>query len=350
LDEDDAYDLALILLKDNKAKGHTISIIEWIIAHNLLQNKVNVPYHTIEEIDNMTQSEINQLAKKLGIKGNNRENIYNILRFLHKLDELDELLPEIKDIILNNLNELELKDIKISDSNFNDIINLLKTHRNKALIRKFVYDDMDKIIFNNIEIVNDNGIDGVNGIDQINMDNLVNFIINLLEIKETDLAKKAINIIHEYKLESYRSIDYYLVEKLVFETNIKVLKKSIDIIGEDDILKNFRKIIDILMQGSKIKGFLENLVKLHKYDFLIKIVQVLIDEDFMGNKRLLPKILQKIKNAIRSKNDDLIIRYVDIISKMNIINSIKSGNRQANAIHLEIFNKLINEAEEFEDK
>jgi hypothetical protein len=299
----------------------------------------------------MSQDEINKLAKLLTMNGNNRTNIKNILRYLHKLDELDELLPEIKDIIFNNLNELELKDIRIHHLNFDDVINLLKTHRNKALIRKFIYDDMDKIIFNNIEILNDYGVNGLD-IGQFNMDNLVDFIINLLKIKESELAKKAIDIIHKYKLERERgrSFDYYLIEKIAFETNIKVLKEVIDTIGEDDIIENFRKILDIMMSGSQIKVFLENLAKLHKYDFLIKIIQVLIDEDFMGNKRLLPTILQKIKNAIRSKNDDLIIRYIDVIGKMNLINSIKSGNRQTNAIHLERFNKLIKEAEEFENK
>ena len=36
MNQDDAYDKALILLKDKKARGHTTSIIEWMIAHNLL--------------------------------------------------------------------------------------------------------------------------------------------------------------------------------------------------------------------------------------------------------------------------------------------------------------------------
>jgi len=145
LNEDDAYNQALNLLKDKKSKGHTTSIIEWIIAHNLLQNKIIIPYYTIEEIKNMYQYEINQLAKILGMKGNNRENIINILRYLHKLEEIS-LLPEIKDIILNNLTQLELQNIDIYELTFDNIIELLKTHRNKKELRKLISDNLSKII------------------------------------------------------------------------------------------------------------------------------------------------------------------------------------------------------------
>ena len=86
--KDEAYDKATILLKDKKSIGHTTSIIEWMIAHNLFINKVDIPNYTIYEIDNMSQDEINELAKLLTMKGRNRENIKNILRYLHKLDEV----------------------------------------------------------------------------------------------------------------------------------------------------------------------------------------------------------------------------------------------------------------------
>lgn len=92
-DENDAYDKALILLKDKKAVGHTMSIIEWMIAHNLLKNKIDVPHYTTRKINRMSQYDINQLAKLLTMQGNNLENIKNILRYLHKLDKLDILLP-----------------------------------------------------------------------------------------------------------------------------------------------------------------------------------------------------------------------------------------------------------------
>jgi len=145
VNEDDSYDETRFLLKDKNAKGHTTNIIEWMIAHNLIVNKVIIPYYTVDDIDNMSQSEINKLAKKLTMKGNNRNNIKNILRYLHKLEDIS-LLPEIKDLILNNLTQLELQNINIYDLNFDDVIELLKTHRNKIAIRKLISNNLDKII------------------------------------------------------------------------------------------------------------------------------------------------------------------------------------------------------------
>lgn len=57
------------------------------MAHNLVISKVNIPYYSISDINNMFQIEINNLAKLLKMKGNNVVNIKNILRYLHKLDE-----------------------------------------------------------------------------------------------------------------------------------------------------------------------------------------------------------------------------------------------------------------------
>lgn len=85
--ENEAYETSFDLLKNKNARGHTMRIIEWMISHNLFVNKVDIPHFTINEIDNMTQNEINQLAKLLTMKSNNLENIKNILKFLHKLDE-----------------------------------------------------------------------------------------------------------------------------------------------------------------------------------------------------------------------------------------------------------------------
>jgi len=146
-DKDDAYDKILKLLKDKNSKDHTTRIIEWMIAHNLLVNKINIPYFTSDQIDNMTQNEINKLAKLLTMNGNNVINIKNILRFLHKLNEENiTLLPEINDIILNRLYEVEKidKDINfiIKTGSSQDILNLLKTHHNKRIIRELILENI----------------------------------------------------------------------------------------------------------------------------------------------------------------------------------------------------------------
>jgi len=146
--KDDAYNKTLFLLKDKKSKGHTIYIIEWMIAHNLLICKIDIPTYTIYEIDNMTQKEINNLAKLLTMKGNNIENIKNILKFLHKLNDII-LDNDIKNIIINNLIRLKLEKIDFETIDVREVINLLKTYNNN-LIRKSIYDNMKTIIFHNI--------------------------------------------------------------------------------------------------------------------------------------------------------------------------------------------------------
>ena len=160
--EDEAYNIALILLKNKKAIGHTISIIEWMMAHNLLVKNINIPIYTSYEIDNMSQNEVIKLAKILGMNGNNRDNVKNILRYLHKLDDENvTLFPEINDIILQNLNKLEINEINFENLKFNDVINLLKTHRHKALIRKQIYDNMEKIVLYNVFHINAEKLDNL---------------------------------------------------------------------------------------------------------------------------------------------------------------------------------------------
>lgn len=119
--KNDAYDKALFLLKDRNTIGHTISIIEWLMAHNLLIRKVNINNYNISQINKMSQNEINNLAKLLNMKGNKKENIVNILKFLHKLDEENTtLLPEINDIILQKLYELDISNIDFHTLKFDD--------------------------------------------------------------------------------------------------------------------------------------------------------------------------------------------------------------------------------------
>jgi predicted transcriptional regulator len=108
--KDDAYDQALILLKDKKAIGHTTSIIEWLTAHNLFVRKVNIPNYTIYKIDNMSQNEINQLAKLLTMNGNNPENILNILRYLHRLNDIT-LVDDINKPNYKTLTQEEIEEL-----------------------------------------------------------------------------------------------------------------------------------------------------------------------------------------------------------------------------------------------
>jgi len=363
--DQDAYDKAFNLLKDKKAKGHTISIIEWMIAYNLLLNNVDIPYYSINDIDIMSQNEINKLAKLLTMKGNNRSNIKNILRYLHKLEEVTPLLPDVNNLILSTLSQLELQDIKISHLSYAEIINLLKKHRNKKEIRKFLDKNMEKIIIhitlyfninnyrkNNIDyedfphlleyitIYNkymfikiiedtrkelkihytDKEIDDL--IEEINentetenekvyigkneMNDLVDFTLDLIEINEIGLAKKVFDISNNlhYVGRKY-PYNFELIDMMMKYYKIELLSTILNFIGEGEFISGYFGFA--MDKSGNNTRFLRSLVELEKYDLLIKILQIYIDENHKGMKQYLNKTLQKIKKSIKENNKSDII-------------------------------------------
>ena len=372
-DKDDAYDQALKLLKNKKAVGHTTNIVEWMIAHNLLINNIDVPYYTTKEIDYMSQSEINRLAKKLTMKSNNKDNIINILRYLHKLEDVS-LLPEINEIILNNLTQLELQNIDISKLTYDGVIDLLQTHRNKKEIRKLIYHNLEKIIiYNSIHLdIDDYGNYGIlddllylvtsynkDTINEIIMDNkqklkaylndeliknliikineindeaeeiyigpdemnlLIDFTFNLIEINEIGLAKNVFEIankLHYFAIND--PYNYHLLSNSVTR-EVKILEIVIELLGKAEFLKIFDEIIrddstEIILNTE----FLENLVKLHKYQLLVNILKTLSDyfryNYRSGKARKIDYILIDMKEAIEDDNEELILTYVKSIKR-----------------------------------
>ena len=119
--ENAAYNLAFSLLKSKNTIGYTLDIVAWMIAHNLIKNKVIIPNYTAAEIDAMSQEELNKLARLLTIK--DVTNIKKILGYMHKLDEgvdirtnkeLTVAGKEIYDIILSNLVGKDLSRMEIN--------------------------------------------------------------------------------------------------------------------------------------------------------------------------------------------------------------------------------------------
>ena len=364
--KDDDYEIAKDLLNDKNAKGHTTSIIEWIIAHNLLINNINIPYYTSIEIDDMNQNEINDLAKLLTMKRNNRENIKNILRYLHKLNLF--ALPELNDIIFSNLTRLELDDINISKLKYKDVIKLLKTHRNKTAIRKIIYDNLEKIIvYNSIyidfdefddiseeldyfldkvtiynknimrEIMidnmhklkkiyndkliknilqkinnNDNNHDGEVYIGKSEMYDLVRFTFDLINENEKILAKKVFDIANDlhYFGRSY-SYNYDLVDFSLLKES-QVLKTIIDFMGEDEFIENYL-IIDDDFRNEHQYDFFKELVVLKKYDLLVKIIEMYIKQNYKSRGKMIVKTLQIIKRGIKSNDDELVLKYLQYV-------------------------------------
>jgi hypothetical protein len=363
-------------------------------AYNLLLRKINIPNYTIGEIDNMSQIEIDKLAKLLTMSGNNIENIKNILRYLHKLDDI-ELVSDIKESILQNLNELEINDINFETLTPNDVINLLKTHRNKALLRRPLYDNMKKIILYNFlhidyerlgeinyinelsyklpksiifELIEDNEkrllknhtveeindlIDylgkmhrGVMNLDIYrDMETLTTFLINLIKINEIGLAKKVFDIANEYNfiatiVHDRYSFNGYLVSILAYQKDdINTVNKLLDFLGEDYLIENFDNIILGRSDTFYIKQLLPVLVKLDRYDLLIKILDLLVIKDYKGSREVINSILPRVKKAIESKNNNLLMKY------LNIINLSLDRKLRLGISSILKFDKLIEDAE-----
>ena len=212
--ENDAYNKVLILLKDRNAIGHTISIVEWMIAHNLIKNKVNIPNFTIYQIDNMHQFEIDELARLLTMNGNNREHIKNILSYMNKLSILPEH-PDVKPLVLDTILQLQ-----ILSSPLDEVMNIFQ---NNKFLRKFIYDNMDKIISNNVVINKDKLTD-----DSVHQ--LVDFIFDLMISNEFILAKEALKFASEYDPKLYRSkILHNLTYNVLMSLNVGLIVKYFDL-------------------------------------------------------------------------------------------------------------------------
>lgn len=215
--QDDAYNKGLILLKDKKSIGHTISIIEWMIAHNLLIKKVNISNFTVYDIDNMKQFEIDELARMLTMNGNNRDNIKNILKYMNKLDLLPEH-PDIKPQILDTILKLQ-----ILSSNLEEVINIFK---NNKFLRKFIYDNINKIITNNIVNKSPGKISKEVG------RKVAKFIFDFMKLNEFTLAKEAIKsdvikLINKYDIK--QKFLKYLTYNILTSLDVDLIVKYFDL-------------------------------------------------------------------------------------------------------------------------
>jgi len=369
--KNEAYDLAFELLNNPKSKGHTISIIEWMMAYNLLQNNVKIPMYTIYGIDNMPQEKINQLSKLLKMKRNNRENIKNILRYLHKLNEKIIINPDIGSNIFSFLNELELKEIDLAELRYDDVINLLKTHRNKKLIREFINKNLDKIIVYNIynpdfdgyvdyegeynsysipdiniynkdiivKIILDNkekliksiGDKGLNDLikevkennddeggeiytGKSEMYNLTKFTFDLFEIREIKLAKRVFDIANELHL--YGRSYPYNVELIDHMLNTNIIT-VIDWMGDDVFLKSFDELeisyYNYDEYSKDIKNLIKKSIELGRYDLSVKVFQLYIDKNSKDKLFDVSDIFEIIaENLAKLKRYDLLVEVFQI--------------------------------------
>jgi len=234
LNENDAYNKALILLKDRNAIGHTMSIIEWIIAHNLIKKKVKISDFTIYQIDNMQQFQIDELAKILTMSGNNRDNIKNILSYMNKLSILPEH-PDVKPLILDTILQLQ-----ILSSPLDEVMNIFE---NNKFMRKFIYDNMDKIISNNIKIENSK-------LTQDSAHSLANFIFDFMVSNEIILAKEALKFASKYDFKlSISQILFSLTYNVLMSLNTNLIVKYFELSEYINSLYKENGNVDYIIKG-----------------------------------------------------------------------------------------------------
>lgn len=136
------YDEAFKLMQKGTTY-YTDSIIEWMIAFNLLKSKVIVPLYSKFEILNLTDNELKSLINLLKIKTSNINHIINILKYLHKLEDGDEVLfPD--EIFIKLISDMNYESI-IKTCNSSKIMkNLCQTKDTRnALISKFMKDSLN---------------------------------------------------------------------------------------------------------------------------------------------------------------------------------------------------------------
>ena len=186
---DDIYNVAFDLMKSKNTKYDDvpISIIQWMLAHNALQKKLNIPSYTRSQVEKLNMNDLLRLSKLLGLTKSNIDNVLNILRFMHKLKE-SELDFEINTDLYTNL---------LINSNFETIIKLLKSKPSlKDRIVELFY---DILAYNK-------------GIPDF-YKKTFNFVRELIDLKYFDLIEKILPIISENDDRNYFDLVELFAEK-----------------------------------------------------------------------------------------------------------------------------------------
>lgn len=78
-DKDEAYVLVRYLIENKDMIFEPVSIVEWMMAYNLLRRKIKLPTYTIAQIKLMNHNDLKKLANLLSMKTTNINHIINIL-------------------------------------------------------------------------------------------------------------------------------------------------------------------------------------------------------------------------------------------------------------------------------
>jgi hypothetical protein len=92
-----AYDLLAKLIQTKDYDYYTDSIIDWIMAYNLIQLKVIIPKYKTSEILALSKADLSKLSKLLKMKTIKINHIINILKYLHKLENGEIQIEKINE-------------------------------------------------------------------------------------------------------------------------------------------------------------------------------------------------------------------------------------------------------------
>lgn len=136
IEKDDAYDLALDLIQYGNNIIYTDVIVDWMKARNLLLLKVYVPNYSIDQINKLSNKDLNDLITLLDADG--MDSAINILLFMHKIITLN------KDIIFEVMKNSDINTIENLCSASININNFCQTLDVKNLvISKIAKDSLD---------------------------------------------------------------------------------------------------------------------------------------------------------------------------------------------------------------
>src|SRR5688572_5753331 len=73
VDDSNTYNVAFNLMKDPNSIYEDVpdSIIQWMLAYNALQKKINIPSYTKNQIEKLNSDDFNHLSKLVGLNKNN---------------------------------------------------------------------------------------------------------------------------------------------------------------------------------------------------------------------------------------------------------------------------------------
>jgi hypothetical protein len=245
-------------------KGAPANIVKWLLAYNVIQNGTYIPRYVKYEIYDLSLSERNKLAKLLGMKGNNAENIIDILRFLHKLDG-----------DLDFANNDDLYQPLLLNSNFEQVISILEANpKLESLVKKL----LQQIIENNIKYQKDCDINTC-----ISDPKTQDFLDNLAKLNYIDILVNALTYLKQinYKLVSYDKYfsafadnrilnKYYEINPYIFKriTRLEFFIKYVlaDLKNKENIAKDifYDLIYDTLTYAISINRYLliEQMIRL----------------------------------------------------------------------------------------